>query len=142
MQMVAERLGIVDQFQGVDELRADTDGAFEVAERLEAGQHQISRCAGPPALIGWATGHRPEPKNHPQIGMTNMRTLMPALQKAKPIQLGEAGLAFPSVALPKQLRQTRVVKDQSARGDRQGHRRMDRKVTQPWKPFSSRRNGI
>lgn len=113
MQMVAERLGIVDQFQGVDELRADPDGGFEVAERLEAGQHQISRCAGPPALIGWATGHRPEPKNHPQIGMTNMRTLMPALQKAKLIQLGDAGLTFRSVALPKQLRQTRVVKDQS-----------------------------
>ena len=43
--------------------------------------------------------------------MLNMRTVMPALQKAKPIKLTGAGLAFASVALPKQRRETRIVKD-------------------------------
>lgn len=114
LSMVGERLGIIDQFQGVDELKIQDDGAFEVVERLEGGQHQISRCAGPPALFGWATGHLPEPKNNPQIGMINMRTLMPALQKARAVQLADAGLSFDSVVLPKQLRQTRIVKDASA----------------------------
>jgi electron transfer flavoprotein beta subunit len=113
MQMVGERLGIVDQFQGVDELKVGADGSLEVMERLEGGRHQISRCAGPPAVLGWATGNLPEPKNNPQVGMANMRAVMPALQKAKPVNLPAEGLTFASVALPKQLRETRVVKDAS-----------------------------
>ncbi len=113
MQMVGERLGIVDQFQGVDELRVNADGTLDILERMPGGQHQLSRCAGPPVLLGWATGHLPEPKNNPQIGMANMRTVMPALQKAKPVTLTGAGLAFSSVTLPRQIRTTVVVKDQS-----------------------------
>ncbi len=50
--------------------------------------------------------------------MVNMRAVMPALQKAKPVKLAAAGVAFASVALPKQLRETRIVKDQVRRGDR------------------------
>ena len=42
-----------------------------------------------------------------------MRTVMPALQKAKPAKLMGEGLTFTSVALPKQVRVTRVVNDQS-----------------------------
>ncbi len=114
MQMVGERLGIMDQFQGVDELKAGADGSLEVLERIEGGRHQVSRCAGPPALLGWATGNLPEPKNNPQVGMLNMRAVMPALQKAKPVKLSGEGLAFASVSLPKQLRETRVIKDKSA----------------------------
>ena len=113
MQMVGESLGIVDQFQGVDELKVSADGSLEVYERIEGGRHQVSRCAAPPAMLGWATGTLPEPKNNPQIGMLNMRTLMPSLQKAKPVKLSSEGLSFATVALPKQLRQTRIVKDQS-----------------------------
>jgi electron transfer flavoprotein beta subunit len=113
MQMIGERLGIVDQFQGVDELKVGADGALEVFERVEGGKHLISRCPGPPALFGWATGNLPEPKNNPQVGMMNMRAVMPALQKAKPVKLAGAGLTFASVTLPKQLRSTRVVKDAS-----------------------------
>jgi electron transfer flavoprotein beta subunit len=113
MQMVGERLGIVDQFQGVDELKVNADGSLEVLERIEGGRHQVSRCPGPPALLGWATGNLPEPKNNPQVGMLNMRTVMPALQKAKPVKLAGEGLAFASVSLPKQLRETKVVKDKS-----------------------------
>jgi electron transfer flavoprotein beta subunit len=43
MQMVGERLGIVDQFLGVDELRLHSDGSFEVVERLEGGKRQAFR---------------------------------------------------------------------------------------------------
>jgi electron transfer flavoprotein beta subunit len=113
MQMVGERLGILDQFQGVDELKVNADGTLEILERIEGGKHQVSRCAGPPALLGWATGNLPEPKNNPQVGMVNMRTVMPALQKANPAKLPGAGLTFGSVALPKQLRETKIVKDKS-----------------------------
>ena len=113
MQIVGELLGITDQFQGVDELEVNPDGSLEVLERVEGGQHQISKCAGAPALLGWATGNLPEPKNNPQVGMMNMRTVMPSLQKAKPVKLVGEGLLFTSVLLPKQLRETRIVKDQS-----------------------------
>ncbi|HLZ53150.1 MAG TPA: electron transfer flavoprotein subunit beta [Verrucomicrobiae bacterium] len=113
MQMVGERLGIMDQFQGVDELKIAADGSLEILERIEGGKHQISKCAGLPALLGWATGNLPEPKNNPQIGMVNMRTVMPALQKAKAVKLAGDDLSFASVSLPKQLRETRIVKDKS-----------------------------
>ena len=68
MQMVGERLGIADQFQGVDELTVGADGSLEILERIEGGQHQVSVCAGPPAVLGWATGNLPEPPNNPQVG--------------------------------------------------------------------------
>lgn len=113
MQMVGERLGIVDQFQGVDQLTVSADGSLAILERIEGGRHQASRCAGPPALLGWATGNLPEPKNNPQVGMVNMRTVMPALQRAKPAKLSADGLTFASVNLPRQQRETKVVKDLS-----------------------------
>jgi len=114
VQMVGERLGFVDQFQGVDELKLNPDGSFEIVERVDGGKHQISLCAGPPAAFGWATGNLPEPKNSPQVGMVNMRTAMPALQKAKPAKLTGEGLTFTNVALPKQVRVTRIVNDKAA----------------------------
>lgn len=113
MQMLGERLAILDQFQGVDELKIQPDGSLEILERIEGGKHQVSRCSAPPALLGWATGNLPEPKNNPQVGMVNMRTVMPALQKAKPVKLANDGLTFANVSLPKQLRETRIVKDKS-----------------------------
>jgi electron transfer flavoprotein beta subunit len=111
LQTIAEKLGITDVFLGVDELKVLPDGALEIYERVEGGRHQISRCAGPPAVLGWATGLLPEPRSNPQIGMANMRLVMPALQKAKPIKLTGEGLSFQQVSLPKQQRQTRIVKD-------------------------------
>jgi electron transfer flavoprotein beta subunit len=118
MQLVGERLGILDQFQGVDQIRVlddvQADGSFEVLERIEGGRHQVSVCPGPPALFGWATGNLPEPRNNPQVGMANMRTVMPALQRAKSVPLPAGGLHFLSASPPKQQRQTRVVKDLSA----------------------------
>jgi electron transfer flavoprotein beta subunit len=114
MQMVGELLGITEQFQGVDQLSVRADGTFEILERVEGGQHQISTCQGAPALLGWATGNLPEPPNNPQVGMANMRLVMPALQKAKPAKVGGEGLTFASVTLPKQQRETRIVKDLSS----------------------------
>jgi len=109
MQIVGEILGITDQFQGVDGIEAgDT---LRILERIEGGRHQVSVCEAPPALLGWATGNLPEPRNNPQVGMANMRTIMPALQKAKPVKIGAEGVTFHSVSLPKQARDTKVVKD-------------------------------
>jgi len=104
-------LGITDQFQGVDQITVGEDGSFEVLERIEGGRHQVSTCAGAPAVLGWATGSLPEPRNNPQVGMANMRTVMPALQKAKPVQISSDGVKYVSVSLPKQQRDTRIVKD-------------------------------
>jgi electron transfer flavoprotein beta subunit len=114
LQMVGERLGIVDQFQGVDELIVGGDGSLRILERIEGGKHQVSTCAGPPAVLGWATGSLSEPPNNPQVGMANMRTIMPSLQRAKPAKVGAEGMAFARVSLPSQRRETRVVKDLSA----------------------------
>jgi electron transfer flavoprotein beta subunit len=113
MQSVGEMLGITDQFQGVDELTITENGEMRILERVEGGRHQVSVCAGPPALLGWATGSLSEPRNNPQIGMANMRAIMPALQKARPAPVTAGGVTYRSVALPKQQRETRVVKDMS-----------------------------
>lgn len=113
LQQVGERLGILDQFQGVDELAVGPDGTFRILERIEGGKHQVSTCAGPPALFGWATGNLPEPPNNPQVGMANMRAVMPALQRGKPAKVGAAGVTFTRVSVPAQRRETRVVKDLS-----------------------------
>src|SRR5206468_920596 len=114
LQIIGERLGITEQFQGVDQIDLREDGSFEVLERVEGGKHQVSVCASAPAVLGWATGNLAEPRNNPQIGMANMRTIMPALQKAKAFAFDANGLKYISVSLPKQQRDTRVVKDMSA----------------------------
>jgi len=114
LQVVGERLGIVDQFQGVDKIDPRDDGSFEVLERVEGGRHQVSMCAGTPAVFGWATGNLGEPRNNPQVGMANMRTIMPSLQKAKPVTLETNTLRYVSVILPSQQRTTRVVRDLTA----------------------------
>ncbi len=114
LQMVGERLGILDQFQGVDRLTVGNDGWLTILERIEGGKHQVSTCAGPPAVLGWATGHLPEPPNNPQVGMANMRTIMPSLQRAKAVKVGAEDMTFARVSLPSQRRETKMVKDWSA----------------------------
>lgn len=111
LQLVGEELGILDQFQGVDRLTTHEDGSLEILERIEGARHQVSRCIGAPAVFGWATGNLGEPRNDPQTGMRNMRTMMPALQKAKTATTANDGLAYASVSLPKQQRTTRIEKD-------------------------------
>ena len=111
IQMIGERLGITEQFQGVDRIAVREDGSFEVLERIEGGRHQVSVCSAPPAAFGWATGFLAEPRNNPQVGMANMKTIMPALMRAKAAPALDAGLSFVSVGLPKQQRETRVEKN-------------------------------
>jgi len=111
MQIVGEGLGIAEQFQGVDELTVEPDGSLRILERIEGGRHQVSICSGPPALLGWATGSLPEPRNNPQVGMLNMRAIMPALQRAKPAPVNAGGATFARVTLPRQQRETKVIKD-------------------------------
>lgn len=109
MQIIGERLGVTDQFQGVDELTTEADGSLRILERIEGGKHQISKCAGTPAVLGWATGNLPEPPKNPQVGMQNMRLVMPALQKAQPAKVGAQGVTYASVEQPTQKRDTRIV---------------------------------
>jgi electron transfer flavoprotein beta subunit len=111
MQIVGERLEIRDQFQGVDQVAPQADGSLEIMERVEGGRHQVSVVAGPPAVLGWATGSLPEPRNNPQVGMANMKAIMPALQKAKPAKVGTGDIQYAQVALPKAQRETKVVKN-------------------------------
>lgn len=111
LQMVGERLGIRNQFQGVDQLEIKPGEPMMILERVEGGKHQVSTCEAPPAVFGWATGNLPEPPNNPQIGMMNMRTVMPAIQQAMPVQLESGGLSYSDVKIPEQRRQTRIVKD-------------------------------
>jgi len=114
LQLVGEELGIVDQFQGVDAITPNDDGSFEVLERVEGARHQVSLCAGAPAVLGWATGSLGEPRNDPQVGMSNMRAIMPALQRAVTAKITADGLQYANVATPKQQRETRIVKDTPA----------------------------
>lgn len=111
MQIVAEELQIHEQFQGVDEISVADDDRFTIKERVEGGGYQVSECAGCPFMAGWATGNLPEPKNNPQVGMMNMRQMMPALQKASKAETGSGDVEFLAVNLPKQKRVTRVEKN-------------------------------
>ena len=95
----------------MDQLTVGAAGALEILERIEGGQHQVSKCVGAPAVLGWATGSLAEPPNNPQVGMANMRAIMPALQKAKPAKVAADAIQFASVTLPRQQRQTKIVKD-------------------------------
>jgi electron transfer flavoprotein beta subunit len=113
LQSVGERLGILDQFLAVDRVDLSADGSLRVLERVEGGRHQVSVLAGPPAVMGWATGCLGEPPNNPQVGMVNMRGIMPALQKAKPVAT-TADLVVERVAVPLQRRDTVVVKHMTA----------------------------
>ena len=114
LQFVAETLGIGEFFMAVDELKLADDDTFTVLERVEGGQYQSSTCAGFPAAIGWATGNLPEPPNNPQVGMMNMRGVMPALMKAQPASVGTGGIAYAKAEVPAAKRDTVVKKDMTA----------------------------
>jgi len=96
--MVAARLGIEDCFLAVDELKIEDGALVDQGSASKAVCHQVSRCAGPPAALAWATGNLPEPANHPQTGMANMRAMMPALQRAKAAGLKGEGFAVTEAA--------------------------------------------
>ena len=95
-------------------LKLADDDSFTVLERIEGGQYLSSTCAGLPAAVGWATGNLPEPPNNPQVGMMNMRGVMPALMKAPAANVGVGGIAYGKVEVPRAKRDTVVKKDMSA----------------------------
>jgi len=114
MQILAEQLGISEQFMGVDVLTVADGDVFTIKERVEGGNYLVSECTGCPAMLAWATGNLPEPKNNPQVGMMNMRTVMPALQKATKADITLGDIDYKEVTLPKQKRETRVEKNMSS----------------------------
>jgi len=111
MQLVGEKLEICDQFLAADEFKSESDESFQVKERIEGGRYLVSKCAGAPAVVGWATGNLPEPPNNPQVGMQNMRLIMPAIQKAQAAQVGLGDIEYQKVEVPQQRRNTEVKKD-------------------------------
>jgi electron transfer flavoprotein beta subunit len=111
MQILGEMLGIEEMFLGVDELKVQPDGSMRIKERIEGGKYLVSLCLAPPATLAWATGNLPEPPNNPQVGMMNMRGIMPALQRAQAASVGTDGIQFQAVQVPTQRRETRIVKD-------------------------------
>lgn len=114
LSILGEMLSITDQFQGVDELSVMADGKLAVLERIEGGKHQLSSLSNPPAVFGWATGNLHEPTNNPQVGMANMRTVMPAIQKAKAVKLTNENYNMSAPELPQQKRNTKIIKEMSA----------------------------
>ncbi len=114
MQFVAEELGITEFFTGVDELKLADDDSFTVLERVEGGKYLSSTCAGFPAVVGWATGNLPEPPNNPQVGMMNMRGVMPALMKAVVANVGTGTIQYEKTEVPAAKRDTVIKKDMTA----------------------------
>ncbi|MGD8377122.1 MAG: electron transfer flavoprotein subunit beta [Acidobacteriota bacterium] len=113
LPLIGERMEIPDVFLAVDELVVGEEGSLRVLERIEGGRHQVSVCQGPPAVLAWSTGTLPDPPNSPQMGMQNMRTILPALQRAVPSALAADGITFRTVEVPTSSRKTRVVEDAS-----------------------------
>lgn len=111
VSMVGAILGVQEQFLAVDEIEPEADGGFRVKERIEGARYLVSRCPGAPAVLAWATGNLAEPPNNPQIGMANMRGILPALAKAPSASNLRGGLRFTEVETPSQRRETRIVKD-------------------------------
>ena len=112
LQMVGERLGIVDQFQGVDQMTFSADGSFEILERIEGGKHQVSRMRrnacrarlghGQSAGAAQQSAGRHGEHAHRDAGAATRQT--GKAWRAKVSRIAK-------VALPKQQRTTRIVKD-------------------------------
>ena len=125
MQMVGERLGILDQFLAVDELKVEENGSLRFLERIEGGRYQVSVCSGPPAMVAWATGNLPELQQPADLHAEHA-PIMPACRKpAAPCHIRHH---LRQRYLPDQQRQTRIVKDLGGR-DRQGDRGLDQGIT-------------
>ena len=114
LPLVAQALGISEQFFKVDvcQIKDATAGAevFTIKERLAKGAYRVSEVKGLPLACTWATGNLPTPPNNPQIGMQNMRQIMPALMKAALVTLS-ANSPLQDLVLPTTKRQAQVIQD-------------------------------
>ena len=115
LPLVAELLGIGEQFFKVDACTVEnaTPGSevFTIKERLPSGEYEISEVKNLPFACAWATGDLPTPPNNPQIGMQNMRQIMPALMKAPTVEIKD----FPEIQeliLPTAKRTAKIISDQ------------------------------
>ena len=113
LQFVAEMRGVTEVFNCVDEIKVADDDTVTVKERIEGGKYLSSTCGGFPAAVGWATGSLPEPPNNPQVGMMNMRGVMPALMKAPMANVGVGDIVWEKTEVPVSKRNTVVKKDMS-----------------------------
>jgi hypothetical protein len=124
LQMVGERLGIVDQFQGVDQITVRDDGSFEVLERVEGGKHQVSVCAGRPPC--WAGPPAICPSR-----ATIRRSAWPTCAASCPRCSGQGGHRWPTgcatLGEPAQAAARDAHRKEHAGGrDRARNRRLDR----------------
>jgi electron transfer flavoprotein beta subunit len=53
----------------------------------------------------------PAPPNNPQVGMMNMRGVMPALMKAPVVNIGSGSIVYDKTEVPSAKRDTVVKKD-------------------------------
>ncbi len=118
LQLVGERLGITDQFQGVDQIevrRTEKHGSFEVLERVEGGKapgivnaRERPRCWG---------GRREILRSRGTIRRWAWRICGRSCRRCRRRRRQRSTrmrLRYIPVSLPKQQRTTRVVKDMSA----------------------------
>ena len=80
MPMVGERLGIVDQFQGVDELKVNADGSLEILERIEGGS---IRCPAVPGRRRCWGGPRATCPSRKTIRRSGWPTCAPSCRRCR-----------------------------------------------------------
>jgi len=92
--------GLLDQFQGVDQLSIDADGAFQILERVEGGKHQISTCVRAARRPG--PGPRGVSRTAQQSAGRHAPTCGPScrLSSGQGREVGAEGVTFSRVALP------------------------------------------
>jgi len=73
---------------------------------VEGGRHQVSVCAGTPAVLGWATGKSRRAAQQSADRHGEYARHYARVQKAKAVTLAANGLRYVSVNLPKQQRET------------------------------------
>ena len=141
MQMVGERLGIADQFQGVDELTVAAGRlARDPGARRGRQAPGLGAAPAPPARA--RLGHRQPARAARTTRRSAWPTCAPSCRRCRRPSRRRCGAGGVDVrvgaALPKQQRETRIVKDLPAGRDRAGDRRLDprlRRETRPWKPI-------
>lgn len=113
MPLLAGYLGINEVFLGADFIEVNQDSGFIIKERNETNGYLVSTTSELPLVVSIATGEIAEPCNNPQVGMANMRKMMPILQKSVKLDDLHSNIVYEAVDLPKKNRSTLVVKDKS-----------------------------
>ena len=114
MQMVGERL---EHHRAVPGRRSAHGPGRRRASDPRTGRRRTAPglgCRGPPAVVGWATGHLHEPPNNPQVGHgQHADHHAGAAEGEGRRRCRRPGCPYSRVEQPKQLRDTVLVKDLS-----------------------------